>query len=43
MRKSKKLEFLTTLLDTMMSTILEFSAKIRSEHQLEIQKVRDHV
>ena len=39
MRKSKKLEFLTTLLDTMMSAIYEFSAKIKNLYQFELEKV----
>ena len=39
MRKSKKLEFLTTLLDTMMSAIYEFSAKVKDQYQFELERV----
>ena len=42
-RKSQKLEFLTTLLDTMMESILQFSAKVRDEHKKEVEKVRQEV
>ena len=42
-RKSQKLEFLTTLLDAMMASISEYAAKIKVDHEQEIQKVRDTV
>ena len=37
MRKSQKLEFLTSLLDAMMGSIQNFSEKMRNEHKAEVQ------
>ena len=43
MRKSQKLEFLTALLNAMMSSILVFSDKMRNEHQAELQSVNEQI
>eukprot|EP00354_Favella_ehrenbergii_P002191 CAMPEP_0170451460 /NCGR_PEP_ID=MMETSP0123-20130129/693_1 /TAXON_ID=182087 /ORGANISM="Favella ehrenbergii, Strain Fehren 1" /LENGTH=177 /DNA_ID=CAMNT_0010713157 /DNA_START=38 /DNA_END=571 /DNA_ORIENTATION=+ len=39
-RKSMKLEFLTSLLDTMMASIVKFSSKIQQKHQKELSEVQ---
>lgn len=43
MRKSQKLQFLTTLLDSMMASIYEYAGKMQEKHQIELEQVREHV
>ena len=40
-RKSRKLEFLTSLVDTLMASIMEFSAKQRRQNQHELEKLQN--
>ena len=43
MRKSKKLEFLTSVLDAMMASIYAFSKKLRDMHESELLQVRGQI
>ena len=42
-RKSRKLEFLTSLLDAMMVSILEFSAKMRTKYEAELAGAKNQL